>query len=80
MIHTILDTCQYVIETQGGPQSPCWLASLMDEMKLWKANEQKIRAALDKDIAKMGNASRFVKVSDDEYGLRTPPTSQSIQR
>ncbi|MDY0170208.1 MAG: hypothetical protein RBS80_26930 [Thermoguttaceae bacterium] len=59
MIHTILDACQYVLETQGGPQSPYWLSSIMDEMRIWKASEQKIRAALDKDIAKVGNLPRI---------------------
>lgn len=71
MIHTVLDVCQFVLETQGEPQSPYWLSSLMVEMKLWKANEESIRTALERDIAKFGEQSRFVKVADDEFALRT---------
>lgn len=71
MIHTVLDACQFVFEAQGDPQSPYWLSSIMIEMKVWKANEQSIRAALEKDIAEVGERSRFVKVSEDEYALRS---------
>ena len=71
MIYSILDACEFILETQGDPQSPYWFSSLMDEMRLWKASEQKIRAALEWDIANRGERSRFVKVGDDEYGLRS---------
>jgi hypothetical protein len=71
LIHTILDACQYVLEAQGDPQSPYWLSSIMIEMKLWKADEQRIRSALEGDISKFGERSRFVKVADDEYALRS---------
>lgn len=70
MINTILDAIEYALEIHDEPQSPYWLVSQMDEMKLWKAREQKVRAALDKDIKKFGERSRFVKVGDDEYALR----------
>ena len=70
MINTILDAIEYALEIQGEPQSPYWLASQMDEMKLWKATEQKVRAALDNEIKEFGERSPFVKVGDDEYALR----------
>ncbi len=74
MIHSILDACEFILETQGGPETPCGLSALMDEMRLWKASEQKVRAALDGDIAKGGGESRFVKMADDEYALRPRTT------
>jgi DNA-directed RNA polymerase delta subunit len=40
-------------------------------MKLWKASEHDVRAALEKDIAEFGEESRFAKVADDEYALRS---------
>jgi DNA-directed RNA polymerase delta subunit len=71
LIHTVLDACQFVLETHGNPESPYCLSSLMIEMKLWKASEQKIRTALERDIAQFGNESRFVRVTEDEYALRS---------
>ena len=47
-MHTILDAIEFVLENQGESQSPYWLASLMDEMRLWKASENRVRAALEK--------------------------------
>ena len=74
MIYSVLDACEYTLEIEGDPQSPYWFASMMIEMRIWKASEQKIREALDKDIAKSGESSRFVKVADDEYALRSSTT------
>lgn len=71
MICTILDACEFILETQGEPQSPYWLASMMMEMKVWRASAQRIRTALEKDIATSGERSRFVKVADDEYALKS---------
>ena len=71
MIYTVLDACQYILETEGDPQSPYWLSSMMFEMKLWKASEHDVRAALEKDTAEFGEESRFAKVADDEYALRS---------
>ena len=71
MIHTILDACKFVLENLGEPQSPYWLASQMEEMKLWKASEHDVRAALDKDIAEFGEKSRFVELANGEYALRS---------
>ena len=71
MSYTVLDAIEHTLEEQGGLQSPYWLSSLLDEMKLWKASEHDVRAALDKDIAELGEESRFVKVADDEYALRS---------
>ncbi len=71
VIYTVLDACSFVLENEDQPQSPYWLASIMDEMKLWKASEHDVRAALEKDIAELGEESRFAKVADDEYALRS---------
>lgn len=71
MIHTILEACREVLEINGDPQSPYWLSSQMEEMRLWKASEHKVRAALTKDIREFGEQSRFVKVADDEWSLRS---------
>jgi hypothetical protein len=71
MIDALLDACQFVLENLGESQSPYWLASQMVEMRLWRASEHDVRAALDDDIAEFGERSRFLKVGDDEYGLRS---------
>jgi hypothetical protein len=71
MIHTLLDACQYALEAQGEPQSSFWLASQVMEMRLWRASEADVRDALNKDIAKYGEASLFLKVADDEFALRS---------
>ena len=71
MINTILDAIEHALEVEGEPQSPYWLASQMEEMRLWKASEHDVRAALDKDIIEFGERSSVVKVSDDEYALRS---------
>ena len=71
MIDTILDACRYVLEINGDPQSPDWLASQMMEMRLWRASEHDVRAALEKDISEFGEHSQFVKVADDEWAIRS---------
>jgi len=71
MICTLLDACRFILEDQGEPQSSYWLASQADEMKLWRASESQVRRALNKDIEKYGGSSLFVKVSEDEYALRS---------
>jgi len=71
MIHTILDAIEFVLKEQGEPQSPFWLASLVDEQKLWKASEHDVRAALEKDMKEWGEKTQFVKLADDDWGLRT---------
>ena len=45
------------------------LASQMMEMRLWRASEYDVRAALDQDIDEKGERSLFVRVADDEYAL-----------
>ena len=70
MISDILDACRVVLEINGDPQSAYWLASQMVEMRMWRASEHDVRAALEEDIAKLGERSLFVKVADDEYALR----------
>lgn len=71
MIHTILDACREVLEINGEPQSPYWLASQMVEMRMWKASEQWVRRSLEKDIQEFGENSRFMKVAEDEWALRS---------
>jgi len=71
VIHTILDACREVLEINGEPQSPYWLASQMEEMRMWKASEQKVRRSLEKDIRGFGESSRFMKVAEDEWALRS---------
>lgn len=70
MICTIIEAMEFALETQGEPQSPDWLASQMNEMRLWRASEHEVRAALEKDISEWGGRSQFVKVAEDEWGLR----------
>ena len=43
---------------------------MMIEMEVWKASEERIRAALERDIAKFGEQSRFVRVAEDEFALK----------
>ena len=71
MIYTIIDACEFVLEEQGESQSPYWLSSQMEEMKLWRASEHVVRASLDRDIAEFGERSQFVKVANGEYALRS---------
>jgi hypothetical protein len=70
MIHTLVDACHHVLEIDGGPISSFWLASQVEEMKLWRATEDKVRKALKQDIKKFGELSRFVELPNDEFGLR----------
>jgi hypothetical protein len=70
MIESLLDACELVLKEQGEPQSSYWLASLVEEMKLWRASEADVRDALTKDIAKHGESSQFVVLPDDEFALR----------
>lgn len=70
MIHTILDAIEFILEHQGEPQSPYWLASQMIEMRLWRASEHDVRAAVERDVTLWGDRSQFVQVADDERGLR----------
>jgi hypothetical protein len=71
MIESLLDACQFVLENLGEPQSSYWLASQVMEMKLWRAGEADVRAALQKDIEEHGERSRFVFVGEDEFALRS---------
>src|SRR5262245_11186184 len=71
MIQTLLDACRFVLEDQGEALSSYWLASLVMEMKLWRASESEVRAALDKDIEEFAGSSPFVKASENEYALRS---------
>jgi hypothetical protein len=71
MIESLLDACQFVLENQGEPQSSYWLASLVMEMKLWRASEADVRAALKRDIEEHGERSRFVFFGEDEFALRS---------
>jgi len=70
MIESLLDACELALKEQGEPQNSYWLASLVMEMKLWRASEADVRDALTKDIAKHGPSSRFMCLPDDEFALR----------
>ena len=74
-IETLLDACEYVLQDLGEAQSSFWLASQMDEMKLWRASEFEVRAVLEQDIQKNGESSRFKKVGEDEFVLRSWKTA-----
>lgn len=71
MIDTILDAIESILEDQGEPTSPYWLASMMMECRLWRADERKVRNALEKDLRARGDDSRFVKIGEDEWALRS---------
>jgi hypothetical protein len=71
IIESLLDACEFVLNEQGELQSSFWLASQVMEMKMWRASEANVRDALCKDVAKHGEASRFVTLPDDEWGLRS---------
>ena len=71
MIESLLDACQFVLEDQGEPQSSYWLASQVMEMKLWRASEPDVRDALNQDIQRHGEQSRFLQVADDLFALRS---------
>jgi len=43
----------------------------MEEMRMWKASEQKVRTSLENDLREFGEKSRFVKIGDDEWALRS---------
>ncbi|MFV1967424.1 MAG: hypothetical protein ACC628_18500 [Pirellulaceae bacterium] len=49
MIDTILDACREVLEINGDPQSPYGSASQIVEMRLWRATEHDVQAALEKE-------------------------------
>ena len=71
MIDSLLDACEIILKEQGEPQSCFWLASQAMEMKMWRASEADVRDALTKDIARHGDSSRFVRLADDEFALRS---------
>lgn len=71
MIDGILDACREVLEINGDPQSPYWLASQMMEMKMWRASGHDVQAALENDIKERGGQSLFVKMGNDEWALRS---------
>ena len=70
VIHSLVEACHCVLVEQGEPQSSFWLASLLDECRLWRASEDQVRRALLRDIKRFGERSRFVLVSEDEFSLR----------
>lgn len=71
MSDSILDAIEYLLEELGEAQSPFWIASQLEEMRLWRASEHDVRAALEHDIAENGDNSRFVRTADDEWSMRS---------
>jgi hypothetical protein len=71
IIDSIPAACREVLEINGDPQSPYWLASQMVEMKMWRASEHDVRAALENDVKERGEQSLFMKIADDEWALRS---------
>ena len=71
MIESLLDACEFVLNDQGEPQSSYWLASQIMEMKFWRTSDADVRDALNKNIAKHREASRFVSLPDEEFALRS---------
>ena len=71
MIESLFDACHFVLKDQGEPQTSYWLASQVMEMKLWRASEADVRAALTKDIEEHGGRSRFLFAGEDEFALRS---------
>jgi hypothetical protein len=59
MPRNLLEACEFVLKEQGEPQSSYWLASQIVAMKLWRASEADVQAALSKVIEQRGKASRF---------------------
>jgi hypothetical protein len=55
-IDTILDACRSVVGINGDPQSSYWLASQMMELRLWRASEHDVKAALGRHVQKYGDA------------------------
>ena len=70
MIHSLVEACHWVLVEQGEPQSSFWLASQLDECRLWRASEDQVRRALLGDIKRLGECSRFALIGEDEFGLR----------
>lgn len=71
MIDSLLDACEFVLQTQGEPQGGFWLASQIMEMKLWRANESEVCEAIRKDIAARRRSSRFVQLPGGQFALRS---------
>jgi hypothetical protein len=69
MIHTLVDRCRFILEDQAEAQSSCWLASQVQELRLWRASESDVLDAVNKDIKKYDETSSLVKVGEDEYAL-----------
>jgi len=69
-VHSLLEACEYIFNDQGEPQTSYWLATQMMEMRLWRASEADVQAALIKDIDQHGSSSRFMRVGEDEFALR----------
>ena len=79
MVHSLLDACEYIFSDQGEPQSSYWLASQIMEMKLWRASEADVQAALRNDIDEHGSSSRFIRVGKDEFTLRAWAEDQGLK-
>ncbi len=50
----------------------------MMEMRLWRASEADVQAALIKDIDQHGSSSRFMRGGEDEFALRAWTADQGL--
>ena len=78
IIESLLDACELVLKELGDPQSSYWLASIIKEMKLWRASEPDVRDAIQKDIEKYHENSRFVCLANGEFTLQTKQIRNKI--
>lgn len=78
IIESLLDACELVLKELGDPQSSYWLASIIKEMKLWRASEPDVRDAIQKDIEKYHENSRFVCLANGEFTLQTRVICEKI--
>ena len=78
-MHSLLEACEHVFNDQGESQSSYWLASQIMEMRLWRASEADVQAALTKDIDGHGSSSRFMRVGEDEFALRAWAADQGLK-
>jgi hypothetical protein len=72
-IATLLDAVAVAL-SEHGPQTPEWLVSILDDMKLWRVRHPNpaaaIRRALQNDIRQYGPRSRFYLPTPNVFAIR----------